>query len=282
MSKEKVKTENETVIPKDEPAIEKNASELEPITVDSGSNVPLADVGSISANLAENQPDVNPHVKPAINSDSGSENNNVQKSGSEKFNVQDIIRKGIDVAGNVFDPEIHATENQEGKIPKVRVNGEFSKKRGSGSPKVKSKIGSTTRQAQNAQAENLLTGESEKAQAVALGNVTANTIINIGLFISDEFQPAIRDGVDEKKALEQCWTDYYIATGKKDLPPWLGLAIGNAAFIMPRLGQPKTRGRLSEFGVNIGAWWKKRKAKKLALKKDQAKKPDQDKKDQDE
>jgi len=240
----------------------------------------FADVSEIASSVSNKQPEVNSDV------DLGQEMETVSPAPVHEPapESQPMFSGGQrDKDGTVWNPEIHASENNDGKTPIKRKNGLWAKKRGGASLKQKSKIfggnqnSGTTGQLPDP--NQLNTHEQAKADAMALGNVTADTIINIGLFISDDFQPKKTDqGVDERQALRETWAAYYLATGKKDLPPWMGLAIGNAAFIMPRLSEPKTRSRMGEFKAGVAGWWIKRKEAKAAKKAGKVKKPEQENK----
>jgi hypothetical protein len=70
-------------------------------------------------------------------------------------------------------------------------------------------------------------------------------------------------GLDEKAMLEAVFGDYFVATGKTDLPPGWALVAGMAMYVVPRFGMQKTQTRVQK----VKAWlvvkyvnWKARRA----------------------
>jgi len=238
------------------------------------SDAGLSNIEAIADNLSDNQPEVNPDVDLSEPTDQATDQGKPPEAKPADKSFSPFSSSKLDSAGNAFNPEIHAVDANGN--PKKRVNGQWAKKRGNGSSKAKSKIGASTSAQAQINQEGLNLEEKKKQEARALGNTTADTIITIGCFISDEFQPHTGE-VDERQALRDTWAAYYLATGKTDMPPWLGLAVGNMCYIMPRLSQPKTRNRLAEMKGGIAGWWTERKAKRAAAKK----KKEQNKKEAD-
>ncbi len=58
--------------------------------------------------------------------------------------------------------------------------------------------------------------------------------------------------IDEREMLTKAFTDYYVATGIIDIPPWLALCVSVGVYAMPRFTMPETRSRLRTLGVKVG------------------------------
>jgi hypothetical protein len=106
--------------------------------------------------------------------------------------------------------------------------------------------------------------QKRKVVSLTLGKTTANVIITscVGIF-GDEWNTRIdkETGLDEKAYLEQCWSEYYYATGKTDLPPSMIVIAGMTAYVAPRLTMPKTQKRTASILEKIKIWYKARKLK---------------------
>jgi hypothetical protein len=67
------------------------------------------------------------------------------------------------------------------------------------------------------------------------------------------------EGVDERKIQTDAWTAYFVATGKVDFPPWLGLTIALGSYAMPRFAMPNTQKRVLSVKERLALWWIRRK-----------------------
>lgn len=177
----------------------------------------------------------------------------------------------VDRDGNPFDPSVHKV-NKQGE-PTLSTKGLLIKKPGRKTDKqrAQSTIGSSggggsvvgVEQARNEQ------------QARATGAAAANMMFTAGIVIGgDEWQP-MRDeklGIDEKTMVESAFGDYFVATGKTDLPPNVALTVAICGYILPRFTMPKTQSRFARYGAGIKKWWANRKLKKHGLKAEPIKK----------
>lgn len=143
----------------------------------------------------------------------------------------------MDSIGTVFDPDNHAS-NADG-TPKTTKTGRFAKKRGrkpgvtNTTPKV-STLGETSKPRENPN------------NSMALGRATAETIFALGQMVGgDEWRPIYdeKHGIDERGQMVSAWAAYYDATGKTDLPPWLGVSVAMISYAGPRFRMPKTQTR---------------------------------------
>lgn len=150
--------------------------------------------------------------------------------------------------GDLFDPDIHAVD-ANGQPVKTKT-GKFAKKRGR-------KTGETTKPN---------TGQIAAVQtSKQLGRATAFMIFSSGQALFGEEWKPIKDkdrGIDEETTMIDAWSEYYLLTGKKDLPPWAGISVVCCAYALPRLSMPKTQERLSGFRGMIQRWKENRKNKK--------------------
>jgi hypothetical protein len=145
-----------------------------------------------------------------------------------------------------FDPAIHAV-NPDG-TPKRRGDGSFAKKRGR-----KPGQGGALPPKQDGHAVERIDEADEAAKTAANLTIWGG----VALF-GDEFQPE----KDEPKMLHAAYRDYFSARGVKKLPPEVGLAVALSAYILPRIGKPKTRDKLGAVRVKVSGWlsrFKKRK-----------------------
>lgn len=145
-----------------------------------------------------------------------------------------------DVAGTLFDSNLHATD-ENGK-PKKKADGTWAKKRGR-------KAGSVSSTAQAAPGLGASNGAALQAQneiaALNSAIVTVQTIFLLGKAIgAEEWEPLPH----EPGMLQDAWKNYYLTAGVTQLPPWLGVAIATGAYALPRTQRPKTKKRL------FGAW----------------------------
>lgn len=142
---------------------------------------------------------------------------------------------------DAFNPLIHAT-GSDGNGVKTRT-GAWRKKRKSKSQE--STIGAPVE-----------TGPSKSEVSARAGGIAAaNLLIVMGIGIGgDEWHPRVDQstGMDEKRMLETAFGDYFVATGKADLPPGWALAAAIGMYTLPRFYMPKTKQRVS----NVWQWFK--------------------------
>jgi hypothetical protein len=214
-----------------------------------------ADLAQITDDLISTQPEVQEH---AIEQERANEDARAAQWADLR-----------DRDGNGFDPSVHKT-NKDGD-PTLSPKGLLIKKPGR-------KPGQKTGQSQSSFVGGQNTTESRasnpdaakiRMQARASGTMTANLLLQIGIVAGgEEWQPRVNAeiGLDEKKMLEDAFSDYYEATGKTDIPPGLALTVACGAYALPRFTMPKTRSRLSKLKDGVKKWWVNRKLKKHGLK----------------
>ena len=154
----------------------------------------------------------------------------------------------VDSEGTIFDPTLHVVDASGN--PKKTLRGTWRKKPGRGSPEKSS-----------------ATGKGGVGQNVSreLGRTTAETIFFVcQSAFGDEWTPVFnaKMGIDERTQMIEAWAAYYEATGKTDVPPWVGVTIACGAYALPRLSQPKTRSRLGRYMDAIKQAISKRKESK--------------------
>ena len=195
-----------------------------------------------STSFSIDMPEVSQHVVDAHR----------EKLAEEKELVESV--KEVDKDGNAFDPELHQT-NEDG-TPKIGASGKLLKRRGKGGSRLK-------RPKKEQISPETLQCQSQAKLATAL-------LVTLGVSIfGDEWQPMSDEklGLDEKSMLEEAFTDYFVATGAKDLPPSLALALAVGAYSLPRFTLPKTQNRLVKFGGWVSKKWGEKKVKGWFKKK---------------
>lgn len=146
-----------------------------------------------------------------------------------------------DSAGELFDADIHTVD--AGGNPKETKAGKWAKKRG--------------RPAGNANTKKVAADNSSQQ----LGRATAFLIFATGQTIfGDEWAPVIdpKQGIDEERVMRDAWAEYYLATGKEDLPPWAGVAVVCVSYALSRINKPQTKEKLTGFAGWIQNWKAKR------------------------
>lgn len=150
-----------------------------------------------------------------------------------------------------FNPAIHAT-NADGS-PALTPTGRLAKIRKGRSASPKLTIPNNA--GQSAQPS---LAQSREVQARAGGAGFANLVIALSVGIGgEEFIPR-RDpkvGLDEKAMLEGAFGDYFVATGKTDLPPGWALAAALSLYVVPRFGMPKTQSRFQRAKNWVAVKW---------------------------
>lgn len=177
----------------------------------------------------------------ADNADIQFESGPAGANGQPTESVGTIPEPLSDAIGEIFDPNIHAT-NASGQ-PIFNKDGSHRKRRGKRSdgvsppPPVVPRVPSA--------------GCKEAAQVT----VTSIFIIGESLF-GDEWRPVIDEtsGKNEPQMMVQAWTEFYMSMGIESFPPWLGVMIATGAYALPRFSMPKTQTR---FG-RIWEWLKPR------------------------
>lgn len=222
-----------------------------PPSSDSSGNVSA--LSDIASTLASTMPDVQPHAVAARRADM--ENNSGQ----------------TDIVGTVFDPEIHAVDNDGN--PKKTLLGKFASKR-----KRDKKDGEQPRKTANpgnVAGSRLGTGTpkvDEKAQALQqahiAGQSAAGATIMLGMTLGgEEWKPLVHPetGLNEFDTMSKAYGDYFAAKGMTDIPPGVALTIALFGYILPRFFMPKTQTRVQKVKLWIAAKWIKWRAKKKGI-----------------
>lgn len=149
------------------------------------------------------------------------------------------------VNSGAFDPSIHrvdATGN-----PVKNRDGTFAKKRGR-------KAGQTS-QAKTGPIP-VATMSAEQMEAENLGKATAETIFAVcqGVFGS-EWTPIVDNAINERHNMQTAWSQYYLATGKRDLPPSLIVIVAMTCYAAPRFQHENTRTRFGGLGRGMAKVW---------------------------
>ncbi len=204
-----------------------------------------ADVSTIAATLAAEMPEVQPHAVEAARQESQSQ-------------------IGLDVNGDKFDSAIHvAGPDGNGK---KNAKGAWERKRGR-----KAGTASTSQAAPNAPKSRVGSGEPpppSKEQLARISGAGAANLFFVACMVigGEEWQPQIdpKTGLNEKVMMESVFGDYFVATGKQDLPPGWALVAGIGMYAAKRFTMPKTLNRLQKVKMWIGGKiyaWRMRKRK---------------------
>lgn len=160
----------------------------------------------------------------------------------------------VDSAGVPFDPSKHTGT--------LTTSGRWRNKKGVNPSRVgtshsvaPAKPGTPTDEA----ARKILVAQSNAAGAAA-----AETIFALARALGgDEFSP-IKDGSeDERAAMHDAWSQYFLATGKTFSPGWL-LVAANGGYLARRFTMPKTQTRLQKLKEGFAAWIARRRMRKNA------------------
>lgn len=209
---------------------------LEAAEVESGDHIPIndnsdegehatavTDVSELASMIAEAMPEVQEHaIEQAEAQDQGGDTSTL-----------------VDGDGNSFDADLHQV-NDDG-TPKTGVSGKLLKRRG----RKKDSVLGKSKNKKNAKVDQ---EDLNKIKSRTAGKGFANLLISLGMGIGgDEWRPIKNEklGIDERHHLEQCFADYFEATGKTDIPPSMALALGVISYAAPRFAMPKTQSRLS-------------------------------------
>jgi len=214
------------------------------------------DLAAITDNIIDSMPEVQPHAVEGSNDAPGligdTEGATIPPGGGVEWGASGAP---TDREGNTFDPALHAVDG-EGK-PKLSKAGNLQKKRGR-----KSIVGGPTPTEK---------GQSINAQATArvTGTASAAMLIQVGMVLGgDEWKPRVDTtiGLSESDMLSAAFAEYYLATGKTDVPPGLALSLAVSAYVMPRFAMPKTQTRIGRLKQWFVAKMVDRKLKKYNLK----------------
>ncbi len=212
-------------------------------TSESSTPPPASDVSDIAATLAGERPDVQPHA-------------------IEAAKAQTAAEVKLDKAGTAFDPSKHTGSILKDGTWRTR-KGVPAGPAGAAAPsagKSPSKLGGPT---------NAPTPTNNKEIAGrASGKAAASLLLMAGVGLGgEEWQPRLDDklGIDERGMLEMAFGDYFVATGKTDIPPGWALVAAVGMYALPRFAMPKTRSRLAVVKSWIGAKIVKWKAKRAGI-----------------
>lgn len=172
-----------------------------------------------------------------------------------------------DKAGALFDPAVHIA-GADGK-PQLTVRGTFAMKRGrkagSATSVASSTMGNPQQNVQNVQ--NAQQAASEQAARVA-GIQAAELLIAAGVILGGEEWHPRRDekiGLDERAMLQGAMGEYFVASGKTDIPPGTALCFVVLAYAAPRFAMPKTQSRFRWIKEKLITWYVSRKLRKQGL-----------------
>lgn len=217
------------------------SAETPPVEGPAAANGP-ADVQGIAATLRSEMPEVQPHAVAAARADAEA-------------------TAGHDSNGESFNAAIHVT-GADGK-GKKNAKGAWEKKRGrkAGSAPNGTKTATGAGSRVGSPAAPASTGPSKEQLARQSGVGAANLFFVAAIIIGgEEWQPMAdaKTGLNEKEMMEGVFGDYFVATGKTDLPPGWALLAGMGMYAAKRFTMPKTQTRFSRvkswIGGKIGAW----------------------------
>lgn len=216
-----------------------------------------ANLEAITDNLSAEMPEVQEHAL-------AQEQENEKARSAEYADLRDRD-------GNPFDPSVHKT-NKAGE-PTLSTKGLLVKKPGrkAGTKTTQSVVGSTGDSGAGSSVG--LDQVKQEQQARATGVVAANMLVTLGVVVGGEEWQPMKDketGIDEKTMLESAFGDYFVATGKTDLPPNMALTVAISGYVLPRFFMPKTKTRFQKFALVIKKWWANKKLKKHGLKAEKA------------
>jgi len=207
-----------------------------------------ADVATITSELVGSMPAPQPHAIEQARQDAGG-------AATDKF-------------GHAFDPAIHAA-NADGS-PKLTPTGRFAKISKAARP-------SNLRIPGQPAAPAVAAAQSKEVAARAGGKGAANLLIALCVGMGgEEWLPRAdaKSGLNEKEMLEAVFGDYFVATGKTDLPPGWALAAGLSMYALPRFAMPTTRSRVTRVKAWLAAKWvtfrDRKKVKRTDVEQDNA------------
>jgi hypothetical protein len=210
----------------------------------------------IGEELAATMPDVSQH---AIEEHEAQQRENHASGDSS---VRNPTLQPVDKNGKAYNPDTHEISPLTGKAIKKRRGGTTAKKSVIG--------GSTNASSKQSVADSSPSVDDGVAKARATGQfaAAATVAVCVGIF-GDEFQPIKNSEKDEFAYLENAYANYFLATGKTDLPPSMALIVAIGMYAAPRLTQPKTKTKLGGFkdwAASKFLAWRGKKALKNAEK----------------
>lgn len=210
-----------------------------------------ADLGSIASGLVSNMPEVQEHaVAEAEKLQQSAESSPTDKSGAR------------------FDSALHAVDS-DGK-PITTTRGTFALKRGrkaGGSAKPGMVASGSTMPATGVSKTDSDKAAKEVAARTA-GAGAAEMLFMAGRVLGgEEWIPMLKPdmGLDERAMMHGAFGDYFVATGKTDIPPGVALSFAVCSYVGVRLAMPQTQSRFKTAKAKITAWWINRKLRKQGL-----------------
>lgn len=216
-----------------------------------------ADVADITDSIVDSMPDVQEHA--------------IEQHAEKTEKIAEYTDGLKDADGQSFDPRLHVTD--ESGLPKLTKTGKLRKRRQpqETAPTTRKPVTSfvaTPKSEHSTHDEPVDTSAaSAAANSRAAGVATANLLITVGMSLGGEEWAPVKNtelGIDEKALLENAFADYYLATGKTDLPPGLALTVAVGSYALPRFSKPKTKTRLKILGVWLKQKWENWKNRKQA------------------
>lgn len=196
---------------------------------------------AIAADLAGSMPDVQQHA--------------VDRATAQTAEIQrERDNAPTDAKGTKFDPALHAVDATG--APKKTATGEWAKKRGR---KAGAQVSSTMPQKPGA-ATIAPAGVSpdQSALARAAGVQAAELVFMVGMVAGgQEWAPRVdeKTGLDERGMMQKAVGDYFVATGKTDIPPGVALTLALVAYAAPRFTMPQTQSRVSRARDWLASKW---------------------------
>lgn len=222
-------------------------------TVESTGNVV-----SIATELAQAMPEVQEHA--------------VQQAAREQ-SAQEAAP--TDKAGDVFDPARHVV-GADGKGI-LTVRGTWAQRRGrkagNSTPVTtantvrNSTLGGPAAPASPQQMQ-VMQQQAQEAQARASGVAAAELLFALGQMIGGEEWAPMENktiGLDERPLMHKAFGDYFVATGKTDIPPGMALTVCIIGYAAPRFAMPKTQTRFAKIKAAVVQWWTNRKLRKMGM-----------------
>lgn len=196
-------------------------------------------------------------VTPQKSNENGNENENENGNGhrsphSPSHEPPPVDVRQTDAAGDYYDPAIHMTD--ENGQPKLTKTGRYRKRPGRSASGTTA--GTSPREA------------AVRASCREMGKLSAHSVFLVGqTAFGEEWKPVVDNelGINEPENMTTAFAAYYEATGYRDPPPWVILAIALGSYAAPRIPKPKTQSRIKRISQWIGLHlmgWRKKKEKK--------------------
>jgi hypothetical protein len=169
-----------------------------------------------------------------------------------------------DKNGTQFTPELHKVK-RDGSPTISKLGKLMLKPNSANKGNTQTASASTTQNSDHFGGEIPEMSEAQKQKCVALGKVSAAAIFSAGRMLGgEEWTPQKSGGYDEAAAMQEAFSEYYIATGKSEISPTTGLILAIGAYAAPRFTMPKTQAKTKSITQKAFAWWHNRKGKKEA------------------